>query len=74
MLVDPQPVGPVLGFYRDRSIPAAVVDCFGRRYLYAGLAPRNRNGWYDIDALAPGERLIEPGLVYRAEESRKKVA
>jgi hypothetical protein len=74
MLVDAKPAGPILGYYRDRPIPAAVVDYLGRRYLYAGLALRNRSGRYDIDALAPGERLIEPGLVYRAEESRRKVA
>jgi hypothetical protein len=74
MLVDARPAGRVLGYYKDRPIPAAVVDYFGRRYIYAGLAPRHRNGGYDVDALATSERLVEPGLVYRAEESRKKVA
>ena len=74
ILVDPKPAGPLLGYYNDRPIPAAVIDYFGRRYIYAGIAPRHRNGRYDIDALATGERLVEPGLVYRAEESRKEVA
>ena len=74
ILVDPKPAGPLLGYYNDRPISAAVVDNFGRRYIYAGIAPRHRNGRYDIDGLATDERLVEPGLVYRAEESRKKVA
>jgi hypothetical protein len=74
ILVDPKPAGPVLGYYNDRPIPAAIVDYFGRRYIYAGIAPRHPNGRYDIDALAAGERLVEPGLVYCAEDGRKKVA
>ena len=74
ILVDPQPAGPVLGYYKDRPIPAAVVDYFGRHYIYAGIAPRRHNGQYDVEALAIGERLVEPGLVYRFEEMRKKVA
>ena len=74
ILVDPQPAGPLLGYYYDRPIPAAVVDYFGRRYIYAGIAPRRHNGQYDVEALAIGERLVEPGLVYRSEEIHKKVA
>ena len=74
ILVDPQPAGPLLGYYKDRPIPAAVVDYFGRRYIYAGIAPRRHNGQYDVEALASGERLVQPGLVYRFEEMRKKVA
>jgi hypothetical protein len=74
ILVDPKPAGPLLGYYNDRPIPAAVVDYFGRRYIYAGIAPRHRNGRYDVDALARDERLVEPGLVYCAEDGRKKVA
>ena len=75
ILVDPKPAGPLLGYYNGRPIPGPpVIDYFGRRYVHAGIAPRHRNGRYDIDALATGERLVEPGLVYRAEESRKEVA
>ncbi len=67
MLVEPRPAGPVLGYFRDHPIAAAVVDCFGRHYAFAGIAPRRANGRYDVDALAKGERLMEPGLVYRDE-------
>ena len=65
ILNDPHPDGPVVGFFRDLPIAAAVVDGFGRRYVYVGIASRRHNGQYDIDALARGERLVEPGLVYR---------
>jgi len=65
MLADPKPDGPTLGFFRGSAIAPAVVDYFGRRYVFAGIASRRRNGQYDIQALARGERLIEPGLIYR---------
>ena len=63
-VVEPQSEGPVVGFYAGQPIAASVVDCFGRRYFYAGAAPRDHNGQYDFDALAPGEWIVEPGLVY----------
>jgi hypothetical protein len=72
VLVEPRPAGPLLGYLNEHPISSAVVDCFGRRYVYSGLAPRRRDGGYDIDALAMGERLIEPGLVYRLEQTSKK--
>lgn len=65
MLADPRPAGPVLGFFRGSAIASAVVDYFGRRYVFAGIATRRRNGQYDTAALGQGERLIEPGLIYR---------
>ena len=74
ILVDPKPAGPLLGYYNDSPIADVVVDYFGRRYIYAGIAPRHRNGRYDVDALATDERLVEPGLVYCAEQDRKKDA
>jgi hypothetical protein len=67
ILVDPRPAGPILGYYKDRPIAAEVVDYYGRHYSYAGIAPRRRDGRYDIDGLAAEERLVEPGLVYRYE-------
>jgi hypothetical protein len=66
VLVEPRPAGPVVGFLAGNPIPEAVVDYFGRRYVYAGVAPRRRNGKYDGDALRRGEWIVEPGLVYRS--------
>jgi len=65
ILVEPHADGPVVGYYAGQAIAAAVVDYFGRRYSYAGIAPRRRSGQYDVEALGPGEWIIEPGLVYR---------
>jgi hypothetical protein len=65
ILVEPKADGPLLGYYAGRPIRAAVVDCFGRRYSYVGVAPRRRSGQYDVESLHPGEWIIEPGLVYR---------
>ena len=70
ILVEPHADGPVVGYYGGSPIPAAVVDYWGRRYSYAGIAPRRRSGQYDVEALRPGEWIIEPGLVYRDIASR----
>jgi len=66
-LMGPQPDGPTIGYLGDHPIASAVVDHFGRRYLYVGAAPRRPNGQYDADALGAGEFLMEPGLVYRCD-------
>jgi hypothetical protein len=67
VVVEPQRDGPVLGSYANQPIAEAVVDCFGRRFVYAGVAPRRHNGRYDFGALAPGEWIVEPGLVYSGD-------
>src|SRR5262249_2760615 len=64
ILTEPSAAGPVIGQYAGRPIYAAVVDYFGRRFSYAGIAPRLRNGRYDVGALQPGEWIVEPGLIY----------
>lgn len=65
MLHDVKPIGPSMGFYAGREIPESVVDQFGRRFVYAGVAPRKWNGVFDVDALAAGEFIVRPGLIYR---------
>ena len=65
MLQDPRADGPSLGSYAGHPIPAMVVDEYGTRYAYAGVAPRLRDGRYDVDAVGKDEWLVEPGLVYR---------
>jgi len=64
-LSDIRDEGPILGYYAGRAIPAAVIDESGRRYLYAGIAPRRFDGRPDVEALRRGEWLVQPGLVYR---------
>lgn len=65
ILVEPRPAGPVIGSLGGEDIHAAVVDAFGRRYVYAGAAPRRYDGSLDDGALGPGEFFVLPGLVYR---------
>lgn len=64
MLVRPRRVGATIGFYSGLPIAAAVDGDFGRRYVYAGVALRNRDGTYDVESLRTGEWIVEPGLVY----------
>jgi hypothetical protein len=61
--------GPVVGYLADRPIPGTVVDRSGNRYHYAGLAPRRRDGGFDVRSLHPGEWILEPGLVYVSDDA-----
>jgi hypothetical protein len=70
MLFNAKPSGISVGYYLDRPISEAVIDEFGRRFVFAGIAPRRFDGQFDTDALRPGEFIVEPGLIYRLE--RKK--
>ena len=74
LIVDPRPEGPVVGVFADLPISESILDCFGRSYIYAGAAPRRRDGRYDIDVLKPGEFILEPGLVYRLGETKSRSA
>jgi len=65
LIVDPRPEGPTVGVYADRPFSESVADYFGRRFTYAGVAPRLRSGQYDLAALRTGEFIVEPGLLYR---------
>ena len=57
----------IVGHFSGRPILREAVDPCGRRYHYAGLAPRLRDGRFDVAALRPGEWLVEPGLVYSSD-------
>ncbi len=72
MLHDTRPAGPVIGTYGGVEIAEAVIDAFGRRFVYVGAAPRRPNGRFDDGALGPGEFILKPGLVYRHEEIAKR--
>jgi hypothetical protein len=67
ILRDVTSIGRSIGVYADRPIADTIVDEHGRRYVYAGIAPRRWNGQFDVDALRPGEFIVQPGLVYRLE-------
>ena len=64
IMVEPRPVGATIGLYRGLPIAERVVDLFNRRYTFVGVIGRRRDGQYDVDALKPGQFVVEPGLVY----------
>src|SRR5271169_4519880 len=65
MVVEPHTAGPVIGVYRGLPFAEQVVDQFGRRFAYVGVACRRRDGQFDLASLRPGEFIVEPGLAYR---------
>ena len=60
-----QPAGPKIGDYRGQPIHESVVDEFGRRFVFVGVATRYPNGALNPDVLRTGEFILRPGLVYR---------
>ncbi len=65
MIVEPRPEGAVIGYFAGKPISEEVVDLFGRRYRFVGLASFRRDGDIDATGLDVGEFIAEPGLVYR---------
>ncbi len=61
------PPGRCMGRYAGREIREAVIDAKGMGYIYAGIAPRCLDERIHADALAPGEFIVPPGLIYRIE-------
>ena len=68
MMVEPRPVGPPIGVYQGLPFAERVVDQFGRRFAYVGLACRRGDGRFDLASLRTGEFIVEPGLVYGLEK------
>ena len=69
VLNQPRAAGALVGYFGDHPFADMVVDPFGRRYRYVGVAPRRRDGTYDLEALRSGEWIVEPGLIYLYESS-----
>lgn len=61
------PVAPVVGRHADRDIFRSVVDEWGRRYSFVGIASFRREGGYDCDALRTGEFILPPGIIYQLD-------
>src|SRR6516164_309702 len=73
IMVEPRPVGPTIGLYWGQPIAERVVDLFGRRFTYAGVIGRRRDGQYDVDRLKSGQFIVEPGIVYDLETRASQV-
>jgi len=67
IMVEPRRAGATIGLYRGLPIAERVVDQFDRRFTFAGIIGRRRDGQYDVNALKPGQFVVEPGLVYDLE-------
>ncbi|TPI26741.1 hypothetical protein FJ414_29790 [Mesorhizobium sp. B3-1-6] len=70
ILADPRDKGAVIGRLADHPIRETVVDGQGCSYRYVGVATRNPDGRYDVEALRPGEWIAQPGLLYALEAKR----
>jgi hypothetical protein len=57
-------LGPSIGSYRERDIPAYVVDR-DVRYEFDRVALEDRDGGVSLSQLADNECVIVPGLIYR---------
>ncbi|QKC80612.1 hypothetical protein [Mesorhizobium sp. NZP2077] len=59
--------GTIIGRLAGHPIADTVVDARGRRYQFVGVAPRDRTGRFDVEALRTGEWIVQPGLIYAAD-------
>lgn len=71
ILWNPQFEGEVIGHLAGAPIRETVLDTCGTRYHYVGIAQRDCNGRFNVKLLSPGEWIVQPGLVYAAEESAR---
>jgi hypothetical protein len=71
-LSDARADGPMLGYCAGQPIWSAIIDGVGQRYVFAGVAVRRRDGDVDLAALRQGERLVDPGLIYRSDHAVRR--
>lgn len=73
VLANARSEGPVVGHLADLPIHETVVDAWGVRYHYAGLAPRDADGRFDVDCLRAGEWIVRPGFIYVSEDETRRM-
>jgi hypothetical protein len=56
--------GVVVAFIDGQPIRQIAIDENGARYQYAGIAPRDSEGRFDVACLRSGEWFVQPGLIY----------
>jgi hypothetical protein len=64
--------GRVIGSYAGQPIFESVYDLSGQRYAYVGVAPRLRSGRVDVRALGENQWVVEPGLVYEWDRTKRR--
>lgn len=65
LLHDVKAAGKKIGYYMEQPIYESIIDGYGRRYVFSGLAPRDVSGTLNPYALQKGEFILKPGLAYR---------
>lgn len=64
--------GPIVGHFAGSPVRETVVDGSGTQYRFAGIAPRDCDGRFNVNLLKPGEWIVEPGLIYAANRSPRR--
>lgn len=73
VLANTRSEGPVVGHLAGQPIYETIVDAWGIRYHYAGLASRDADGRFDVDCLRAGEWIVRPGgFIYVSEDQSAK--
>lgn len=67
ILVHTSANGPVIGYFGEQPVAERILDRWGKRYVYSGLAPKLANGAFNLKLVRSGEWIVEPGLLYRLE-------
>lgn len=61
--------GSLLGRFAGQPVFEWVRDQWGRRYRFAGVAPRLASGAFNLALVQKGEWIVEPGLLYRLADA-----
>jgi len=71
ILRDVTPYGRAIGVFSGIPISEAIVDAYGRHYIFSGIASRTWSGKFNVECLGSGEFILPPGLVYRLVRKQK---
>ena len=68
ILAEWHPSPNVIGELNGKPIHECIIDDRGKTLRFAGIAPRSRNGTYNVACLRDGEWIVQPGLIYATDE------
>ena len=60
-------LGPSIGTYRNKPIPAFIVTKRDGRMSFRAIADEDKKGGFLLSKLGPDECVIAPGLIYGAD-------
>lgn len=68
ILAEWHPSPKVIGELNGAPIHECIIDEYGQALRFAGIAPRTRTGTFNVGCLKDGEWIVQPGLIYAADE------